>query len=84
MRAPADLPRDPPAHQGPIVSNGQWHTVQCVKTAAAIDLIVDGQTFPESGAVGAIANNEPVVIGSHGGTAEFFQGTLDEASIVIG
>ena len=70
--------------QGPIVSDGQWHTVQCVKTATAIELIVDGQTFTKSGAVGAIANNEPIVLGSHAGTAEFFQGSLDEASITIG
>ena len=70
--------------QGPIISDGQWHTVQCVKTPRTIQLIVDGQTFTKSGAVGAIANNEPVVIGSHAGTAEFFQGSLDEASIPIG
>jgi hypothetical protein len=70
--------------QGPVISDGAWHTVQCVKTATHIELIVDGVSFTKNGAVGAIANNEPIVIGSHAGTAEFFQGTLDEASIVVG
>ena len=70
--------------QGPVINDGQWHTVQCVKTSTDIRLVVDGVTFTKSGAVGAIANNEPVILGSHGGTAEFFQGALDEASIVIG
>jgi hypothetical protein len=70
--------------RGPVINDGQWHTVQCVKTSTGIRLVVDGVSFTKNGAVGAIANNEPVVIGSHGGSAEFFQGTLDEASIVIG
>jgi hypothetical protein len=70
--------------QGPALSDGLWHTVQCVKTATAIKLVVDGQTYTKSGVVGAIANNEPVVIGSHGGTSEFFRGALDEVGVVIG
>ena len=70
--------------QGPAINDGQWHTVQCVKTSTNIRLIVDGVAFTKSGAVGAIANNEPIILGSHAGTAEFFQGMLDEASIVIG
>jgi concanavalin A-like lectin/glucanase superfamily protein len=70
--------------QGPVINDGQWHTVQCAKTSTGIELNVDGVAFTKPGAVGAIANNEPVIIGSHGGTAEFFQGTLDEADIVIG
>jgi hypothetical protein len=69
---------------GPSLKDGNWHTVQCVKTSSAIRLIVDGQTFTQGGGVGSISNTEPIVIGSHGGSAEFFGGSLDEASIDIG
>jgi hypothetical protein len=69
---------------GPSLKDGNWHTVQCVKTASAIKLVVDGQTFTKSGGVGTISNAEPIVIGSHAGSAEFFNGSLDEASIQIG
>lgn len=68
---------------GPALDDGQWHTVQCVKTASAIKLIVDGQPYSQTVAVGSIANAAPVVIGAHPGS-EFFEGSLDEASIEIG
>ena len=68
---------------GPALNNGQWHTVQCVKTSSAIRLVVDGTTFSQTANVGAIANAESVVIGARPGS-EFFSGTLDEANIQIG
>ena len=68
---------------GPALNNGQWHTVQCVKTASTIKLIVDGQTFSKAANVGTIANSEPVPIGARPGS-EYFKGSLDEASIQIG
>jgi PKD repeat protein len=68
---------------GPALNNGQWHTIQCVKTSSAIQLIVDGQTFSQAANVGTIANTEPVTIGSHPGS-DWYQGSLDEASIQIG
>jgi hypothetical protein len=75
---------DDAAERGPPRSgSGRWHTVECVKTDTAIALVIDGQTFAENGAVGAIANTEPVEIGSHGGTAEFFRRALDEVSVVV-
>jgi hypothetical protein len=68
---------------GPALNDGAWHTVQCVKDATGIQVIVDGQVFSKAGAVGSISNTAPVVIGSHPGS-EFFHGSLDEASIGIG
>jgi hypothetical protein len=69
---------------GPALNDGAWHTVQCVKTASAIALVVDGQTFSKKASIGSIANVAPVVIGAHADGGEFFQGTLDEASIDVG
>jgi Concanavalin A-like lectin/glucanases superfamily len=68
---------------GPALNNGQWHTVQCVKTATAIMLVVDGQQFSMAGAVGSISNSADMAIGARPGS-EFFQGSLDEASVAVG
>jgi hypothetical protein len=68
---------------GPALNNNRWHTVRCVKTSSRIQLVVDGQTFSKTATIGSFANSEPVVIGSRPG-AEFFRGTLDQASIRIG
>jgi hypothetical protein len=68
---------------GPALDDGKWHTVQCVKTSAAIKVVVDGQTFSKAADVGSVANDAPVVIGARPGS-EFFNGSLDEASIQVG
>jgi hypothetical protein len=68
---------------GPAINNGQWHTIQCVKTASAIKLIVDGQTFSQAANVGSIVNTASVVIGARPGS-DWYKGALDEASIQIG
>jgi hypothetical protein len=68
---------------GPALNNGQWHTVQCVKTSTGIQLVVDGQTFSKAASLGTISNTVQVVVGAHP-NSEFFQGLLDEASIQIG
>jgi hypothetical protein len=68
---------------GPALNNGQWHTIQCVKTASAIKLTVDGQTFSKSATLGSIANTDPVVLGSRPG-ADWYRGALDDASIQVG
>jgi hypothetical protein len=68
---------------GPALNNGQWHTVQCVKTSTNIQLVVDGQTFTQAASLGTIGNTVQVAVGAHPGS-EFFRGSLDEASIQIG
>src|SRR6266508_3497812 len=68
---------------GPALNNGQWHMIQCVKTSSAIKVIVDGQTFSQAANVGSIANTTSVVIGARPGS-DWYEGSLDEASIQIG
>ena len=68
---------------GPALNNGQWHTIQCVKTSTSIQLVVDGQTFTKAASLGTISNTVQVAVGAHPG-AEFFRGSLDEASIQVG
>jgi Concanavalin A-like lectin/glucanases superfamily len=68
---------------GPALNDGHWHSITCVKTSADIELIVDGKTFATAATVGSISNTAPVVVGSHPG-ADWYHGSLDEASISIG
>jgi hypothetical protein len=68
---------------GPRLNNGQWHTVQCVKTASQIKLVVDGQTYSKTVTIGSISNSSSLVIGARPGS-EYFRGSLDEASVQIG
>ena len=69
---------------GPAINDGQWHTVQCVKTATAIKVVVGrGGDHEVRRSIGTIANTDAVPIGARPGS-EFFKGSLDEASIQIG
>ena len=68
---------------GPALDDGDWHTIQCVKTATSIALIVDGQAASKPAKIGSISNSADLVIGARPGS-EFFIGSLDEASVVVG
>jgi len=68
---------------GPALNDGAWHVIQCVKTATAVALVVDGQPFSQAARIGSIANSADLVIGAHPGS-EFFIGSLDEASVRVG
>jgi hypothetical protein len=70
---------------GPAVNNGRWHTVQCVKTSSTVKVVVDGAAFSKSATLGSIApsNTDGVPIGARPGS-EYFNGSLDEASIQFG
>ena len=68
---------------GPALDDGDWHTIQCVKTATSIALIVDGQAASKPAKIGSISNSADLVIGARPGS-EFFIGSLDEASVRIG
>lgn len=68
---------------GPAVNDGKWHTISCVKTSTAIQLVVDGHGLSQTVTIGSISNTAPVVIGARPGS-DWYQGQLDEASIQIG
>jgi hypothetical protein len=68
---------------GPAINDGQWHTISCVKTSTAIQVVVDGQAFSKSASIGSISNTTNVAIGARPGS-DWYQGQLDEASVQIG
>ncbi len=75
---------------GANLSNGQWHFVQCIKTASAIQLWIDGTLVHSTAAViGSVSPPSDVNIGAHGnpGTSagyDWYQGALDDVSITFG
>jgi hypothetical protein len=68
---------------GPAINDGQWHTISCIKTSTAIQVVVDGQAFSKAANVGSITNTTDVAIGARPGS-DWYQGQLDEASVQIG
>jgi hypothetical protein len=68
---------------GPAINDGNWHTISCVKTSTAIEVVVDGQVFSKAANVGSISNTNDVIIGARPGS-DWYKGQLDEASIQIG
>lgn len=75
---------------GATLNNGQWHYVQCIKTASAIQLWIDGVLVHSTSAViGSVSPPTDVNIGAHGnpGSAsgyDWYQGDLDDVSITLG
>jgi concanavalin A-like lectin/glucanase superfamily protein len=75
---------------GANLNNGQWHYVQCVKTASAIQVWIDGVLVHSTPAViGSVSPPTDVNVGAHGspGTAagfDWYQGDLDDVSITFG
>ena len=68
---------------GPAIDDGQWHVVQCIKTATAVKVVIDGQVFAKTITIGSIGNTDAVPIGARPGS-EYFKGSLDESSIQVG
>jgi hypothetical protein len=70
------------------LNNGAWHTIQCVKTKTAVETVVDGTVYSRRVTIGAIEITRGMILGAHSntsgaGTSEFYDGALDEASLVF-
>jgi hypothetical protein len=74
---------------GANLNNGQWHYVQCIKTASAIQLWIDGVLVHTTSAViGSVSPPSDAFIGAHGnpGTTsgfDWYQGDVDDVSIAF-
>jgi concanavalin A-like lectin/glucanase superfamily protein len=70
---------------GPNLANGQWHTIVCQKTSSSITLTVDGSSFAKSANVGSISSSAVLVLGGKpNASGDWYNGLMDEVSIVIG
>lgn len=66
------------------VVDGLVHQLQCVRTATAVQAVVDGNVFTNRHASGAISNDQPVFVGAKQAQDDELQGTLDEVIVAIG
>jgi len=66
------------------VADGTWHSVRCVKTKNAIEIVVDGEHTMQRVQIGKISNDEPLTIGAKSFPDDQFRGDMDEASVRIG
>ena len=67
------------------IVDGNWHTLQCVKTATSVVARVDGRSFARTGSAGSIANESIVMVGAKKADPfdDMFDGSMDSVSIDI-
>jgi Concanavalin A-like lectin/glucanases superfamily len=70
----------------PVLTNGSWHTLQCVKTDSSVEVFVDGKSYgKKTGTTGSIANSDHLLIGAKTTTGgDQYEGLMDEVQIDVG
>jgi hypothetical protein len=69
----------------PDILDGNWHTLQCVKTSDSVVARVDGRSYTRTGSAGSIANESVVMVGAKKANPfdDMFDGSMDFVSIDI-
>jgi hypothetical protein len=67
------------------IVDGNWHTLQCVKTATSVVARVDGRSFAKTGSAGSISNESVVMVGAKKADPfdDMFDGSMESVSIDI-
>jgi Concanavalin A-like lectin/glucanases superfamily len=67
------------------VVDGEFHTLECVKTSTSVVARVDGSSSTQSGRAGLISNTSNVLVGAKTNNPpdDMFYGEMDYVSIVI-
>jgi hypothetical protein len=72
------------AQGGANLNNGQWHFVQCVKTATQVQVWIDGtEVASKNVTIGTVSPSQDVFIGAHGrpgtsGGSDWYNGELSD------
>jgi hypothetical protein len=70
---------------GPDLSDGQWHTITCRKTANSISGTVGSATATQHAVVGSISNGVALSLGGKSsGTQDLYKGLMKEVRIAMG
>ncbi len=48
----------------PDIVDGNWHTLECVKTSTSVEARVDGRAYAKTDSAGSISNGSEVVVGA--------------------
>jgi len=65
------------------IVDGNWHTLECIKTSTSVVARVDGRSYTKTGSAGSIANRSDVLVGAKTANHDVFDGAMDFVSIVI-
>jgi RTX calcium-binding nonapeptide repeat (4 copies)/Concanavalin A-like lectin/glucanases superfamily len=68
------------------IVDGNWHTLECVKTGNSVVARVDGKPYPQAGTAGTIANDREIMVGAKQVSPspdDMFDGSMDFVSIDI-
>ena len=49
----------------PDIVDGDWHTLECVKTSTSVEARVDGRAYARTDSAGSISNGSEVVVGAN-------------------
>ncbi len=69
---------------GPDLADGVYHTITCEKHATTVSMSVDGRIWKKTKALGTMGNKAVLSIGAKAEGGDWFEGTMDEISIVTG
>lgn len=71
---------------GPVVTDGEWHHIECRRTSNRVSLLVDGvEVKSKTISVGSISNKTALVLGGKPDRSDdWFRGLMDEVSITFG
>jgi hypothetical protein len=70
---------------GPDLTDGNWHTIECIKTSSAVQLKVDGTTIKTANVtIGSISANITTAIGSKYGGGDWFTGEMRNVELSFG
>lgn len=70
---------------GPSLNDGNWHSIECMKTGSSVQLKVDGTIVKTvNTAVGTISSTKNLAIGSKYGSADWYTGQMRNVTISFG
>jgi hypothetical protein len=71
----------------PDIVDGQWHTLECIKTGNSVVARVDGgKSYTKTGSAGSISNSKEVLVGAKETNPtpdDVFDGSMDFVRIHI-
>jgi Concanavalin A-like lectin/glucanases superfamily len=70
---------------GPDLSDGQWHTITCRKTATSVSGTVGSASKSQHVVIGSISNGVALALsGKSSGTQDLYKGLMNEVRITVG
>jgi hypothetical protein len=69
----------------PDIVDGNWHTLECIKTSTSLVARVDGKSYKQTGSTGSISNSKEILVGAKQTNPfdDMFDGEMDWLSIDI-